>query len=915
MSRAEKQTLALSDSMLSISKFGAVAFAANSAVILKSLNDYKKFEKGLVAVGKTANIEGKKLEKFGNDILEMTETLPSSAEKMLEVAAAAGQLGVQGEENIKAFTETLIRLESATDIVGEEGAKSIARVLEVTKDGVGFVEKFGSVITALGNNSAASEAEILKVTNSVALATAQFKIGSVNAAAFGAAMKSSGIEAQLGGSVIGKLFREIETATRNGGNTLREFARISGQTTQEFSRNFREDATQAVLAFLGGLKDTESVSGSLEKVGLKGDEVNKVIPTLAVNFDGLTKAMSLANKEARTNQALFNESEKAFSTLESQTQVLVNGLRALSIKVGAELAPDIKNLLGSITGLVGEFNNLDKETIANVASFIKWGAIVSASVTGVGLLSVALLKARVLIIALARSFSIAKVSAAGFLGVATGGLSIVLGFLPEIIEYTKKLFSYFNKDEEPKNLIQVKNKLDELIEKRATLKELESDGGDPTVELRIKAINEEIEALEKLKKAKEDAAGNVDIESTLGLEKDPVNFSSPENAKLSSTEPEQEIDPINKSLPIDDGRNPDSNTEPSDSSQSDDDLKETIRKEKIKSELEEIKQLRQGAALEEIEFDKSMRELNIAELEAGLIKEDEIREVELEKINEKRAQLKEQRDQDKADKVAEGEEEKQRLTDQLNGLNEIEQEFAARKRALEDEEKEAKGIRDDDLRNLELDKIKLKNKVLLNEQDEYLKKKTAREKKEQSILGKYNKLIQNEEVSGALQTRDRLVALQNSKNKTLKGIGKAAAITKIAQETAVGAISAYTSMSGIPIIGPALGAAAAAALVAYGAERISNVKAANRGAFVSGGISGVDTEPFLLSKNEVVTPEQNYEEHIQSVISQRGYVKQDGSEEESVESSVARVELSFDDDYATEMFRQNRVEQEALGIA
>lgn len=68
-----------------------------------------------------------------------------------------------------------------------------------------------------------------------------------------------------------------------------------------------------------------------------------------------------------------------------------------------------------------------------------------------------------------------------------------------------------------------------------------------------------------------------------------------------------------------------------------------------------------------------------------------------------------------------------------------------------------------------------------------------------------------------------LAALQQSHNKRAKAIGEAAAKAKIVTDTAQAAMAAYASLAGIPIVGPALGAAAAAAAVAAGAVQLSNV--------------------------------------------------------------------------------------------
>jgi hypothetical protein len=69
-----------------------------------------------------------------------------------------------------------------------------------------------------------------------------------------------------------------------------------------------------------------------------------------------------------------------------------------------------------------------------------------------------------------------------------------------------------------------------------------------------------------------------------------------------------------------------------------------------------------------------------------------------------------------------------------------------------------------------------------------------------------------------------LSSLMESESKEAFMIGKAAALAEAAVNTALGAIKAYTSLAGIPLVGPALGAVAAAAVVASGASTINDIR-------------------------------------------------------------------------------------------
>ena len=132
-----------------------------------------------------------------------------------------------------------------------------------------------------------------------------------------------------------------------------------------------------------------------------------------------------------------------------------------------------------------------------------------------------------------------------------------------------------------------------------------------------------------------------------------------------------------------------------------------------------------------------------------------------------------------------------------------------------------------------------------------------------------NQKINTDEVKGFEQASNNLAALQNSKNATLKTIGKAGAVASITISTAKAAMQIYEGFSIIPIIGPALGIAGAAAAVAFGAEQIRNVTGAADGALVTGGVPGRDSVPFMLEPGELVTPKRNFEEVVGAVQTQR----------------------------------------------
>jgi hypothetical protein len=97
-------------------------------------------------------------------------------------------------------------------------------------------------------------------------------------------------------------------------------------------------------------------------------------------------------------------------------------------------------------------------------------------------------------------------------------------------------------------------------------------------------------------------------------------------------------------------------------------------------------------------------------------------------------------------------------------------------------------------------------------------------------------------LQGQLQTTSTVLGqisrLQETNSKAMFKIGKAAAIAQAIIDTHQAAISAYKAMAGIPVIGPKLGAIAAAAALAYGFARVKQIAAQKFGGGGTGGGGG-----------------------------------------------------------------------------
>lgn len=280
---------------------------------------------------------------------------------LLGLAQVAGQFGVRGTGNILKFVDTIARLQSATDLVGEDGARAIARILAVTKQGVQVIDKFGSVLVALGNNFETTESRIVATTNEIIRGIGTFGVSAQNAAALGATIDALGGKFEAAGSAVATTFSQIDKAVGIGGNALTEFSRIIGTTNEKLRKDFREDSFETFRRFIFGLERIKQATGSvtkeLDRLGLSDKRVRKGLLPLIDNTEKLTFALKIANDEFRTGKALREESARAFNTLGSDLTRFTNSLVTLGNTITNSSSGPLREFIQNLTLLAKAANN------------------------------------------------------------------------------------------------------------------------------------------------------------------------------------------------------------------------------------------------------------------------------------------------------------------------------------------------------------------------------------------------------------------------------------------------------------------------------------------------------------------------------------------------------------------------------
>lgn len=323
-----------------------IATAFSVAAVVDAVNQFTKFEKSLVGIQKTTDLTNTQMIKFSDTLQTLSERIPLTAAELAGLTETAGRFGVRGSRNLEIFTETLAKLQVATDLVGEEGAQALAKILGVTREAPKDIATLGAVITDLGNNFRTSESQIVSAANEVARATTVFRLSSAQVVAVATALKDLGARSEGAGTAVGKAFRVIEKAIRKGGIELQTIIRLTGLTGDQLKKTFEKDAFEVFRLFIKGLnrvdKTNRSLTSTLEGLGLAQDRTLKVLSPLATGYDRLQLAIDRANAQVLNATALNEEASKAFDTLGSDLVTAGNAFRNLANDIVNEFSPGLR---------------------------------------------------------------------------------------------------------------------------------------------------------------------------------------------------------------------------------------------------------------------------------------------------------------------------------------------------------------------------------------------------------------------------------------------------------------------------------------------------------------------------------------------------------------------------------------------
>lgn len=312
-----------------------------------------------VAIGQLARITQETDVFVGNlvdSFRRMSTEIPLAFSELATIGQFGAQVGISNDRLVE-FTRTVALFAATTDVGAEQAATMFARVQQLTGLSQGQIPNMGAAISALGSSSAATESQILRLSEQIATVAQSSGLSAQSVFGLSSALASLGVRPELARGALQRTLFEIEQAAQGASERTQGLADSMGLTVEEMVslRNSmsREDF---FFTFIGGLQSAAGASGDLNTVlrdiGFRNVQDIQVLAALGQNWGFVSDQLGIANEEFERNDFLQRESQRLFERTTFQVQMLGNSFQNLGARIVEFLAPGIAAFANWATEIV-----------------------------------------------------------------------------------------------------------------------------------------------------------------------------------------------------------------------------------------------------------------------------------------------------------------------------------------------------------------------------------------------------------------------------------------------------------------------------------------------------------------------------------------------------------------------------------
>lgn len=311
----------------------------------KCVDEYAEMEEAEAQVIKYTGMTRDEVKGLNEEFKEMDTR--TAREKLNALAGDAGRLGITGKKDVLEFVDAADKINVALgEDLGDDAVKNIGKLAQMfgedQKLGLrGAMLATGSAINEVAQNSSAAEAYLVGFTARVAGAANQAKVAQGDILGYASVLDQNMQQQEMAATAFQTLMMKMYQEPA-------KFAKIAGQSVEDFTSLIKKDANEAILQFLdtlnkkGGL---DQLAPMFKEMGLDGVRASGVISTMAGKIDDIRKAQRLANDAYRDGTSIINEFNVQNNTVQAGLDKAKKHFKDVRVELGEKLQPVMKYMI------------------------------------------------------------------------------------------------------------------------------------------------------------------------------------------------------------------------------------------------------------------------------------------------------------------------------------------------------------------------------------------------------------------------------------------------------------------------------------------------------------------------------------------------------------------------------------------
>jgi len=307
-----------------------------------------------------------------DEFMTLGPVLGQTATGMAEIAAAAGQSGIDKSEIVE-WSAMVAKVGTAYDMQAGEAGVALAKIrasMGLTTD---TTKQYAGVINELSNSMAATAPEILDVVRRVGVeAVATMGMTKEEVAALGGALVATGAETEVAATSIRNMGKAL---TIGAAATSRHKAgfRAIGLDAVAVSKHMQKDAMGTIKTVIARVNELPKHMQKATLSQIFGDEARALAP-LIDNIDLLGDALLTANDSRAAALSIETEWMNRMDTTGQIFKKLSGQIFKVQVILAEALLPTIEKVAEAVGNLADWFSNLDSGTQTTIATTLALAA-------------------------------------------------------------------------------------------------------------------------------------------------------------------------------------------------------------------------------------------------------------------------------------------------------------------------------------------------------------------------------------------------------------------------------------------------------------------------------------------------------------------------------------------------------------